>query len=75
MTSINDIPEDPRGFLILPEHDEEGEETGTWYWQRISDNEELGGFDSREEAIEDAEATPIRNHANTKAARDRAMRK
>ena len=74
MTHLTDIPEDPRGFLILPETDDEGEETGTWYWQRISDNEEMGGFDSREEAIADAEGTPIR-HETTKAAKARAMRK
>jgi hypothetical protein len=73
VTSLNDIPEDPRGFLILPET-EDGEETGLWYWQRISDNEEVGGFSSREEAIAHAEGTPIR-HETTKAGKARAMLK
>lgn len=72
MTSLNNIREDPRGFLIMPETDEEGQETGTWYWQRISDNQELGGFDSRDEAIDDAEATPLRDET-TKARKARAM--
>jgi hypothetical protein len=55
VTSLNDIREDPWGFLILPE-DESGE---TWMWQRISDNKEKGGFNSRNEAIDDAEKTQI----------------
>lgn len=57
MTSLNDIREDPRGFLILPE-DEDGT---TWMWQRISDNSEKGGFSSRDKAIDDAEATPVQD--------------
>lgn len=53
MTSLNDIPEDPRGFLILPEED------GTWKWQRIADNKERGGYKSRETAIKGTEKIDI----------------
>ena len=55
MTSLNDIPEDPRGFIIQPDPDKDG----YWMWQRIADNKERRGYKSRETAIKGTETVDI----------------
>lgn len=50
MTSLNDIKEDPSGFVI-------DEFEGSWRWTRLSDNTTKHGFSTRESAILDAEGT------------------
>lgn len=56
---MNNVPEDPRGYAILMEDNDDTR----WYWIRLLDHKTENGFTTKQEAVDsalaDAEEEPL----------------